>query len=180
MKIRTISGLVALLFLVLILLHKVIFSLTVFCLIVIAMNELFKAFENLNLKPIKSVGYISCIMLFILALPIDIEKINLSNLLMVGVFVILMAIFGVVVVKNKDYGVVDISVTIFGILYLVYLGAFLILTIKLPSGFYFIWLILIGAIATDTFAYFSGVLFGKNKIIPAISPAKTIEGSLGG
>ena len=33
---------------------------------------------------------------------------------MVGVFVILMAIFGVVVVKNKDYGVVDISVTILG------------------------------------------------------------------
>ncbi len=41
----------------------------------------------------------------------------------------------------------------------------------------FIFLILI-FILTDTFAYFGGKAFGKNKLIPHVSPNKTVEGSL--
>lgn len=33
---------------------------------------------------------------------------------------------------------------------------------------------------TDTFAYFSGVAFGKHKMTPVISPKKTWEGAVGG
>lgn len=33
---------------------------------------------------------------------------------------------------------------------------------------------------TDVFAFFIGVLFGKHKLCPEISPKKTIEGSIGG
>lgn len=41
-------------------------------------------------------------------------------------------------------------------------------------------LIFIGAWITDVFAYFCGMLFGKHKLIPQISPKKTVEGSIGG
>lgn len=41
-------------------------------------------------------------------------------------------------------------------------------------------LIFISAWATDTFAYFSGRAFGKHKLIPKVSPNKTVEGSIGG
>ena len=41
-------------------------------------------------------------------------------------------------------------------------------------------MIYIGAFVTDTFCYFSGMLFGKHKLIPRISPKKTVEGSVGG
>ncbi len=41
-------------------------------------------------------------------------------------------------------------------------------------------LIFIGAWFTDIFAYFTGVFFGKHKLIEDVSPKKTIEGSIGG
>lgn len=41
-------------------------------------------------------------------------------------------------------------------------------------------LIFIGAWSTDTGAYFVGVLFGKHKLIPSVSPKKTVEGAFGG
>ncbi len=48
------------------------------------------------------------------------------------------------------------------------------------DGEYIYILAFLGAWVCDTFAYFVGILFGKHKLIPAISPKKTIEGSIGG
>lgn len=41
-------------------------------------------------------------------------------------------------------------------------------------------LVFIGAWSTDTGAYFIGMLFGKHKLIPEVSPKKTVEGAFGG
>ena len=41
-------------------------------------------------------------------------------------------------------------------------------------------LVFVGAWITDIFAYFVGRMFGKHKLCEAISPKKTIEGSIGG
>jgi phosphatidate cytidylyltransferase len=44
----------------------------------------------------------------------------------------------------------------------------------------FVWLVYIIAFGSDTFAYFTGKFFGKNKLYPEVSPNKTIEGAIGG
>ena len=50
----------------------------------------------------------------------------------------------------------------------------------IPNAKFIFPMIYIGAFITDTFCYFSGMLFGKHKLIPRISPKKTIEGAIGG
>ncbi len=44
----------------------------------------------------------------------------------------------------------------------------------------FVWYIYIIAFGNDTFAYFTGRLFGKHKLSPVLSPKKTVEGAIGG
>lgn len=48
------------------------------------------------------------------------------------------------------------------------------------GGEYYWYFIFIGAWITDTFAYFTGMLCGKHKLIPNVSPKKTVEGAIGG
>ncbi|MBR5539645.1 MAG: phosphatidate cytidylyltransferase [Clostridia bacterium] len=53
-------------------------------------------------------------------------------------------------------------------------------TRDLPNGMFLLIMVIVVAFATDIFAYFSGMLFGKHKLIPAVSPKKTVEGAIGG
>jgi len=48
------------------------------------------------------------------------------------------------------------------------------------EGKYIYLLVFFGGWVSDTFAYFTGMLLGKRKLCPAISPKKTVEGSIGG
>ena len=64
--------------------------------------------------------------------------------------------------------------TIFGFAGLVIMHDFI------AGGEYLYLLAFIGAWVTDTFAYFTGMLFGKHKLIPDVSPKKTVEGAIGG
>jgi len=83
---------------------------------------------------------------------------------------------------KKDYSKVlaEISIAIFGSIYLGYLFSFMLKIKDLPNGNYFLISLLIITWVNDSGAYLIGTKFGKNKIFPKISPKKTIEGSIGG
>ncbi len=49
----------------------------------------------------------------------------------------------------------------------------------LPFGGFILPLLFLGSWGSDTFAYCCGSLFGRHKLIPKVSPKKTVEGSVG-
>ncbi len=50
----------------------------------------------------------------------------------------------------------------------------------IPHGWFFVVIGLFAPWVSDVFAYFTGSIFGKHKIVPHISPKKTVEGCIGG
>ena len=68
----------------------------------------------------------------------------------------------------------------FAVFYIALCSSFLVLLRFLPAGNS--WLLLLTAITagSDTGAYYSGRAFGKKKLCPSISPAKTMNGAIGG
>lgn len=102
--------------------------------------------------------------------------------LAVGVFLILTVyILGVAVFANKTLPVTDstmiaatCSYTVTAFTSIVYIHDFV------PFGNYLYLLVFICAWMTDIFAYFTGRVLGKHKLIPAVSPKKTVEGAIGG
>jgi phosphatidate cytidylyltransferase len=68
----------------------------------------------------------------------------------------------------------------FGISYVGFLGAYLVLLYQIPEGSS--WILVLTAITagSDSGAYYSGRAFGKNKLCSKISPNKTVEGAVGG
>lgn len=95
-------------------------------------------------------------------------------------YIIIVYFFCRIIFEKGRFRLEDMAYTLLGILYIPFLLAFIVSTRNLQRGFEYVWLIFIGAMMTDIFAYFSGVFLGKTKIIPHISPKKTIEGSIGG
>lgn len=65
-------------------------------------------------------------------------------------------------------------------LYIIGATASIVMIRESHGGEYYWYFIFIGAWVTDTFAYFTGMLFGKHKLIPEVSPKKTVEGAIGG
>lgn len=47
-------------------------------------------------------------------------------------------------------------------------------------GIYLVWLVFLCSWGSDTCAYCVGVLFGKHKMTPKLSPKKSVEGGIGG
>lgn len=117
---------------------------------------------------------------FILILVCDIYSLNyyIKNIF-ITFFLILYLIFQLFK-KNYSKVLAEISITIFGSIYLGYLFSFIIKIKDLPNGNYYLISLLIITWANDVGAYLIGAKLGKNKIFPKISPKKTIEGSIGG
>lgn len=72
-----------------------------------------------------------------------------------------------------------IAYTVLGIFYTAGLGGYFLLIHKLEGGNQMIMLLLLFIWAGDAAAYYVGRSLGKHKLIPTVSPNKTVEGAIG-
>ena len=106
--------------------------------------------------------------------------VSLSELILLVFVVFLFILLGIAVFSHGKYKVQDVS-TAFVLIFYIIFGFSSILAIRgNDNGQYLFLLIFISAWISDTGAYFTGVLFGKHKLIPDVSPKKTVEGAIGG
>jgi phosphatidate cytidylyltransferase len=83
------------------------------------------------------------------------------------------------VVQGSDGLVIDVSASLFALLYLGYLAGFCGLMLAAPDGDRRVTCFIATVVASDVGGYATGVLFGKHLLAPRISPKKSWEG-LGG
>ncbi len=101
--------------------------------------------------------------------------------LLFGALVVLLLYMFAVTVFSKGKIAID-NAAVFYMMTLYMTAAFgsVMLLRQSENGQYLYLLPFIGAWVSDTFAYFTGRAIGKHKLIPEVSPKKTIEGSIGG
>lgn len=85
-------------------------------------------------------------------------------------------------VFSKNVKTIDVFAGLAVFIYPLMPFLFILLTAMLEAPLWLTILLsgLVSACFTDVFALFSGMLFGKHKLSPEISPKKTIEGAIGG
>lgn len=81
--------------------------------------------------------------------------------------------------KGPEGFVASATATTFSLLYLPFLGGFLILLGRTSNGFERVMTFVILVSCNDTFGYIVGVLFGRHPLVPKISPKKSWEGLVG-
>lgn len=95
----------------------------------------------------------------------------------VGVFMAEMFLY---VIQFPRYKAEQVTSAVFSFLYAPVMLSFIYQTRETQYGIYMVWLILISSWGCDTCAYVVGMLFGKKKIFPRLSPKKSLEGCIGG
>lgn len=82
--------------------------------------------------------------------------------------------------RGSDQAGTEFSLTLTGILYIGWIGAYLVSLRNLPGGLWWMLLVLPSVWLADMAAYFVGKGMGKRKLAPRLSPKKTWEGYIGG
>jgi phosphatidate cytidylyltransferase len=82
--------------------------------------------------------------------------------------------------NGRDQAGTDFAVTLAGIVYLGWIGPYLVDLRGLENGLWWFFLVLPTVWLADSFAYFIGVRFGKHRLSPRLSPKKSWEGYWGG
>jgi phosphatidate cytidylyltransferase len=87
--------------------------------------------------------------------------------------------FVLLLISQKDF-IKRSTSAVFITFYLAVLGGFILLLANDQDGALRIFALVALIACNDTFAYFAGVLIGKHKLAPSISPKKSWEGLIGG
>lgn len=149
------------------------FLLAVFLLTLLALLEFRNMIINVQGKALVILLWVSALLFPLIFL------LKYNYILPIFIFYLLFG-FAYYVVSYPRYSPLDLSFTLLGVIY-IFIGFFhLLLLRQLPEGFWLVLYLFIVVWGTDTGAYFTGIILGKHKLAPLISPKKTWEGFAGG
>lgn len=171
---------IPLLFVLLIFGNKYIMDVVIALLAVMGIHEYMKCCSN-KFKPVYWMGYLAS--LTILGIHIIPHEYVLHYIISVIVFSVVL-LFIQVVFTEMETNIVDIAITLFGIVYIVGFFTFAALLYSYENdgnrvGKLYMWYLFTATWGSDIFAYLIGRRFGKHKF-SKISPKKSIEGCIAG
>ncbi|MBR6323148.1 MAG: phosphatidate cytidylyltransferase [Lachnospiraceae bacterium] len=134
----------------------------------------FYRMAGIDKKPVGIAGYVTAAVLWVV-IAFGWED-YLPFVLIFGFF----SIMGVYASHFVPTEVTEPLYAFFGLFYTVFLLSFMYRIRMMNDGVYLLWLILLGSWGCDLSAYCIGIVFGKHKMAPDLSPKKTIEGAVGG
>jgi len=82
--------------------------------------------------------------------------------------------------RGRDGAALDFGITVAGIVYVGWIGSYLLDLRNMPNGGWWLMLVLPIIWGGDTGAYSLGVAYGKHKMTPRLSPKKSWEGYVAG
>lgn len=142
--------------------------------IMLALIEFFAMMSKRGIKPMWIIGVIFgfSFLLYPALINVDYSK----NFLTFAILTVLL----IKVLKGEyETHVPSLFITIFGIIYVCWLGNFII-QVRYTLGSKLTLFLFLITWLNDSGAYFIGTTIGTHKLLPRISPKKTVEGFIGG
>ncbi|MEW6620112.1 MAG: CDP-archaeol synthase [bacterium] len=151
------------------------FLLLLICLVIfLGLMEFYSLSSKVQIKPFKIIGVIISLLFALVAHFIPSQFYLLTSILISPLLIGYLLTFFI-----KRY-FLEIGVTLAGVFYISYLLSHILLLKHLQNGSFYIVLLFLITWLTDTFAFGIGLKFGKHKLIPQISPKKSVEGTVAG
>lgn len=94
--------------------------------------------------------------------------------------VLMFILFTVSLFSHGKLPIEQAGMAFISLVYILWGFCLMVLLRRLNNGAYLYLMPFLGAWVSDSFAYFTGRLFGRHKLIPDVSPKKTVEGAIGG
>lgn len=139
----------------------------------IGMTEIYKVVK-IEKSMLGAAGYLATIGYYILLL---LNRKEDLMMLFIGFLVAVMAIY---VFSFPKFVADQIMTAFFGVFYVAVMLSYIYQTRLLEDGLFLVGLVFLCSWGCDTCAYCVGVLFGKHKMAPKLSPKKSVEGGIGG
>ena len=139
----------------------------------IGVSELYKVVK-IEKAPLGIVGYAGVIAYYFL---IRAQK---KEDLMMFAIILLVLLMAVYVFAFPKYVSEQVMTAYFGVFYVAIMLSYIYQTRLLKDGLFLVGLVFLCSWGCDTCAYCVGVLIGKHKMAPVLSPKKSVEGGIGG
>ena len=142
----------------------------------IGMRELYKVMKvsDEHVTVLELVGYLGAVLYYIV-MRFDFGSYGTMAIIISMILILFVYVFG-----YPKYRAEQVMAAFFGMVYVAVMLSFIYLTRNLPDGKFLVWLIFLCSWGCDTCAYCVGMLIGKHKMAPVLSPKKSIEGAVGG